>query len=103
MKGPTRPRASITAKATAWWRSEPCSGMAVSDDSSSGGAADVVLVVSISGRPPEQARGLDHQHDGHDHEDHGARGLREEHLGEPLDDAEREAGEHRAHDRAHAA
>src|ERR1700744_6218412 len=58
---------------------------------------------SMSGPPPEQAGRPHQQHDRHDDEDHGVGGLREEHLGEALDDAEAEAGEDGAHDRAHAA
>src|ERR1700730_13697160 len=58
---------------------------------------------SISGRPSEQPRGPDQQHDRHDDENHRVGCLREEHLGQSLDDAETEAGQDRAHDRAHAA
>src|SRR5215469_11380906 len=44
---------------------------------------------SMSGAPAEQARGPDEQNDRHDDEDHGVRRLGEEHLGQPLNDAER--------------
>ena len=39
----------------------------------------------------------------HDDEDHRVRRFRKKHLGQALDDAEREAGHNRAHDRTHAA
>src|SRR5438105_10097921 len=53
--------------------------------------------------PPEQAGRPDEKHDRHDDEDHRVRSFGKEHLGQALDDAEREAGDDRAHDRAHPA
>ncbi len=51
----------------------------------------------------EQPGGPDQQHDRHHDEDHRVGCLGEEHLGQALDQAEREAGDDRSHDRAHAA
>ena len=45
---------------------------------------------------PEQAGGPHQQHDGHDDKDHHGGGFRVEHLGQSLDQAEREAGDDRA-------
>ena len=53
--------------------------------------------------PSEQAGRPDQQHDDHDGEDHGIRRLGEKHFGQALDNAKREAGQDRAHDRPHAA
>src|ERR1700752_3973483 len=58
---------------------------------------------SMSGPPPEQAGRPHQQHDRHDDEDHRVGGLGEEHLGQAFNDPEAEAGDDRAHDRAHAA
>src|SRR5262245_37671656 len=58
---------------------------------------------SMSRAPAEEAGRPDEKDDRHDHEDHRVRGLGEEDLGEAFDDPEREAGDDRAHDRAHAA
>src|SRR2546428_54164 len=58
---------------------------------------------SMSGSPPEQPGWPDQQYDGHDDEDYRVRGLGKKHLGQPFDNAEPEAGNDGAHDRAHAA
>src|SRR5512145_293850 len=69
--------------------------------------AEVVEMMSClamgSGSLAEQAGGFDQQHHHHDHEDDGGGGLGIEHLGQSLQQAEQEAGDHRAQDRAHAA
>ncbi len=51
----------------------------------------------------EQAGGADEQHHHHDDEHHGGRCLGIEHLGEAFDDAQAQAREDGAHDRAHTA
>src|SRR5258708_32738353 len=52
---------------------------------------------------PEQALRPDHQDDSHHDEDHGVGSLGEVHLRETFDHAQREAGDDRSHDGAHAA
>ena len=56
---------------------------------------ELSVIEVMSGRPSRQARRLHQQHQNHQHEHHGVGGLGIEILGQPLDDAEREAGDHR--------
>src|SRR5919202_213972 len=58
---------------------------------------------NILGSPPKQAARPDEQDDDNHHENHGRRGLRIKDLRQSLDNTQREAGDDRAHDRAHAA
>src|ERR1700751_2929455 len=55
------------------------------------------------GPPPKQAGWSNQEDDRHDDEHHRIRRLRVEHLRQPFDDAEHEAGQDRAKDRSHAA
>src|SRR4029450_2192241 len=94
--GAASSNATMTAKATYWWRGTGAmrAGAAVPASWS---------MLFMSSGSPEQAGRLDQQHDGHDDEDHRVGGFGIEHLGQPLDDAKHEAGDDRAHDGAHAA
>src|ERR1700693_991676 len=56
---------------------------------------------NISGPPSEQSGGADQQNNRHDDKDHSARSFGKKNLGQTFDDAEPEAGDDRAHDRAH--
>src|ERR1041384_416766 len=57
----------------------------------------------MSGRPSRQTRRLHQQYQHHQDEHHGVGSLGIEIFGQSLDHAEREAGDDRSHDRAHAA
>src|SRR6516162_2072373 len=66
-------------------------------------AGTAMFSATMSGPPSEQPRRADQQHDCHDDKDHRIRGLRKEHLSQPLDNAETESGYDGAEDRTHAA
>src|SRR5215471_4480403 len=93
--GATTSRRTMTAKAVTWCRPDTVSV------SCTGGA--VPLAVTILPVPAEETRGPHEEHEGHDDEDDGVGGFRVEHFGQPLDDAQREAGDDGARDGAHAA
>src|SRR5919198_3438117 len=61
------------------------------------------VACAISRSASEQSGRPDQQDDRHDDKDYGVGRLGKKYLGQPLDDAEREAGDDRAQDRTHAA
>src|SRR5262245_28206218 len=90
----TRSR-TMAAKAAYWCRTAgAASGAAL--------VASTYSVAMLLGAA-EEPGGLHQQDQCHDDEDHGVRGLGIEDLGQPLDHAEPEAGDDRAHDRSHPA
>src|SRR4051794_1494557 len=83
----------MTPSAMRW-----CRGVA---ELAAAGAGALTSAISLG--PPEQARRLHEEHEGHDDEDHHAGRLRVEELREALHQPEAEPGDDRAQDRAHAA
>src|SRR3989304_149864 len=93
-KGSAARRATMRAKATYWWPMVRGVVAAGSTDS---------LATAMSLRPAEQPGRLPEEDPGHDDEDDRVGGLRVEHLGQPLDHTQGEAGDDGAHDGAHPA